>query len=234
MARGVGKKSDAARPPPQAWLANCLHPGARVVTAKDVVLAPVADHAGAEKEKKPRGGGRPRGAAPGGEPVDYAAHEVVPPPEGWRREVIPRKSVQGADAYYYSPCGKRMRSKPDVQRFLDKKRPEGKYTDVTIDQFDFSTQPRAVKAPKEEKPKKEGGGGRGGGGGGARRSRGIQGCARRRDRARGGAGGRTDGGRRGRGRRRAGRQADQDGRADGRTRGGRRDGRRRVSDETII
>ena len=150
MARGVGKKSDAARPPPQAWLANCLHPGARVVTAKDVVLAPVADHAGAEKEKKPRVGGRPRGAAPGGEPIDYAAHEVVPPPEGWRREVIPRKSVQGADAYYYSPCGKRMRSKPDVQRFLDKKRPEGKYTDVTIDQFDFSTQPRAVKAPKEE------------------------------------------------------------------------------------
>ena len=97
MARGVGKKSDAARPPPQAWLANCLHPGARVVTAKDVVLAPVADHAGAEKEKKPRGGGRPRGAAPGGEPVDYAAHEVVPPPEGWRREVIPRKSVQGVN-----------------------------------------------------------------------------------------------------------------------------------------
>ena len=166
MARGVGKKSDAARPPPQAWLANCLHPGARVVTTKDVVLAPtLADHAGAEKEKKPRGGGRPRGAAPGGEPIDYAAHEVVPPPEGWRREVIPRKSVQGADAYYYSPCGKRMRSKPDVQRFLDKKRPEGKYTDVTIDQFDFSTQPRAVKAPKEEKPKKEGGGGREGRGG---------------------------------------------------------------------
>ena len=98
-------RSQRGAPAPQAWLANCLHPGARVVTAKDVVLAPVADHAGAEKEKKPRGGGRPRGAAPGGEPVDYAAHEVVPPPEGWRREVIPRKSVQGADAYYYSPAG---------------------------------------------------------------------------------------------------------------------------------
>ena len=70
--------------------------------------------------------------------VDYA----VTPPEGWTREVIPRKSVQGADAYYYAPCGKKMRSKPDVQRFLDKKRPEGKYTDVTIDQFDFNPKRR--------------------------------------------------------------------------------------------
>ena len=159
MARGVGKKSDAARPPPQAWLANCLHPGAKVVTAKDVVVAPVIapnDSAVAKGEKKPRGGGRPRGVAPSGEPVDYAAHEVVAPPEGWRREVVPRKSVQGADAYYYSPCGKRMRSKPDVQRFLDKKRPEGKYVDVTIDQFDFSTQPKVSKAPKEDKPTKTG------------------------------------------------------------------------------
>ena len=120
---------------------------------KAPVIAP-NDSAVAKGEKKPRGGGRPRGVAPSGEPVDYAAHEVVAPPEGWRREVVPRKSVQGADAYYYSPCGKRMRSKPDVQRFLDKKRPEGKYVDVTIDQFDFSTQPKVSKAPKEDKPTK--------------------------------------------------------------------------------
>ena len=138
MARGVGKKSDAARPPPQAWLANCLHPGARVVTTKDVVLAPtLADHAGAEKEKKPRGGGRPRGAAPGGEPVDYAAHEVVPPPE-MKREVIPRKSVQGADGYYS------LREAHGVEAgraaILDKKRPRAS-TDVTIDQFDFPRSP---------------------------------------------------------------------------------------------
>ena len=57
-----------------------------------------------------------------------------------------------------------MRSKPDVQRLLDKKRPEGKYVDVTIDQFDFSTQPKVSKAHKEDKPTKTGAG-RGGRGG---------------------------------------------------------------------
>lgn len=50
----------------------------------------------------------------------FVGQGVPPPPTGWRREVVPRKTVAGADAYYYSPCGKRMRSKPDVQRFLDK------------------------------------------------------------------------------------------------------------------
>jgi hypothetical protein len=67
--------------------------------------------------------------------------------------VSPRKTVQGADAYYYSPCGKRMRSKPDVQRFLDKKREEGKYTDVSIESFDFSTGAKAIKPPKEDAKK---------------------------------------------------------------------------------
>jgi len=71
---------------------------------------------------------------------NYFVGEGVPaPPPGWRREVIARKTVQGADAYYYSPCGKRMRSKPDVQRFLDQCKEKGKYLDVSIDSFDFST-----------------------------------------------------------------------------------------------
>jgi len=83
----------------------------------------------------------------------YVGEGVPPPPPGWRRAVIPRKTVQGADAYYYSPCGKRMRSKPDVQRFLDKKREEGKYTDVSIESFDFSTGAKAIKPPKEDAKK---------------------------------------------------------------------------------
>ena len=75
--------------------------------------------------------------------MDYAAHTVVTPPKGWMREVIPRKSVQGADTYYYAPgVKKKLRSMPDVKRFLHKNRLEGKYLDVTIEQFDFSTQPR--------------------------------------------------------------------------------------------
>ena len=85
--------------------------------------------------------------------ANYSVEGVPAPPPGWRREVIPRKTVSGADAYYYSPCGKRMRSKPDVQRFLDKKREEGKYTDVSIESFDFSTGAKAIKPPKEDAKK---------------------------------------------------------------------------------
>jgi hypothetical protein len=84
----------------------------------------------------------------------FVGEGVPPPPPGWRREVIPRKTVSGADAYYYSPCGKRMRSKPDVQRFLDKCREEGKYTDVSIESFDFSTQAKAIKPPDAKRAKK--------------------------------------------------------------------------------
>ena len=108
--------------------------------------------------------------------IDCASPEDAPPhvgagvpapPEGWRREVIPRRSTLGADAYYYSPCGKRMRSKPDVQRFLDACRKEGKYEDVCIDAFDFGTtlKParakadgragKKVAAPADEKPAKK-------------------------------------------------------------------------------
>lgn len=93
----------------------------------------------------------------------FVGEGVPPPPPGWRREVIPRKTVSGADAYYYSPCGKRMRSKPDVQRFLDKCREEGKYMDVSIESFDFSTQAKAIKPPDAKRAKKgdDGAGGKG-------------------------------------------------------------------------
>jgi hypothetical protein len=82
--------------------------------------------------------------------ANYSVEGVPAPPPGWRREVIPRKTVSGADAYYYSPCGKRMRSKPDVQRFLDKSKEQGKYLDVNIESFDFATGDRRgvpAKAP---------------------------------------------------------------------------------------
>ena len=82
--------------------------------------------------------------------ANYSVEGVPAPPPGWRREVIPRKTVSGADAYYYSPCGKRMRSKPDVQRFLDKSKEVGKYLDVNIESFDFATGDRRgvpAKAP---------------------------------------------------------------------------------------
>lgn len=93
--------------------------------------------------------------------TNFNIEGVVAPPPGWRREVIPRKTVNGADAYYYSPCGKRMRSKPDVQRFLDKCKERGKYVDVGIESFDFHTGGRGdakkdgKKAEKsDEKPAK--------------------------------------------------------------------------------
>jgi hypothetical protein len=82
--------------------------------------------------------------------ANYSVEGVPAPPPGWRREVIFRKTVSGADAYYYSPCGKRMRSKPDVQRFLDKSKEQGKYLDVNIESFDFATGDRRgvqTKAP---------------------------------------------------------------------------------------
>ncbi|XP_064390162.1 methyl-CpG-binding protein 2-like [Halichondria panicea] len=54
-------------------------------------------------------------------------------PAGWRREVVVRKNGQSAgktDVYYYSPCGKKFRSKPQIARFL------GDCTDLSA--FDFS------------------------------------------------------------------------------------------------
>lgn len=70
MRRGANTKVTAARPPPQAWLANCLHP-TRVVTvsAKAVVigLEPVAGgEDGGKTAGKTAGGAGGSGAAPKG------------------------------------------------------------------------------------------------------------------------------------------------------------------------
>ena len=41
-------------------------------------------------------------------------------PQGWRKEVVPRKNSQsrGADTYYYDPAGKKYRSIPEVKAAL--------------------------------------------------------------------------------------------------------------------
>lgn len=82
--------------------------------------------------------------ASGAEEEESDAPGMTPrtkPPEGWRREVVKRRSVAGADVYYHSPCGERVRSRPDVQRFLDRKKKEGvtRYLAVTVTEFDFSS-----------------------------------------------------------------------------------------------
>ena len=144
MARGA--KTLSARPPPQAWLANCLDPTARVVTVSAKELGAMIE---AREAKTPKSAPS-RATAKSFRRATYSAEGVPAPPPGWRREVIPRKTVSGADAYYYSPCGKRMRSKPDVQRFLDKSKEQGKYLDVNIESFDFATGDRRgvpAKAP---------------------------------------------------------------------------------------
>ena len=55
MARGVSKTL-TIRPPPQAWLANCLHPGARVATVS-------AKEMGAAVEAASKSAGRGGGVA---------------------------------------------------------------------------------------------------------------------------------------------------------------------------
>jgi hypothetical protein len=145
MARGA--KTLSARPPPQAWLANCLDPTARVVTVSAKELGAMIE----AREAKTSKSAPSRATAKSFRRATYSTEGVPAPPPGWRREVIPRKTVSGADAYYYSPCGKRMRSRPDVQRFLDKSKEQGKYLDVGIESFDFATGDRRgapVKAPE--------------------------------------------------------------------------------------
>jgi len=65
----------------------------------------------------------------------------TPPPLGWRREVVLRRSgTGGADVYYHAPCGEKMRSRPDVLRFLHRKKHEGndQHLGTTVQEFDFS------------------------------------------------------------------------------------------------
>ena len=61
----------------------------------------------------------------------------IPPglPEGWRRRCVMRKSGASAgqyDVYYYSPDGRRFRSKPEILKFMEK---VGQSVDISV--FDF-------------------------------------------------------------------------------------------------
>jgi hypothetical protein len=115
MARGVGKKSDAARPPPQAWLANCLHPGAKVVTAKDVVVAPVIapnDSAVAKGEKKPRGGGEDAAAGEDEEPRQTRLVMMTTRPKPPRVNLNPRRRTRGRMPTSRTPSGPRLGTNP--------------------------------------------------------------------------------------------------------------------------
>lgn len=56
-------------------------------------------------------------------------------PTGWKREVVVRKnglSAGKSDVYYYSPCGKKFRSKPQIAKFL------GENHNLDLSCFDFS------------------------------------------------------------------------------------------------
>ena len=51
--------------------------------------------------------------------------DAVPCPdvgEGWLIQTVPRKTGNHIDRYWYSPCGRRFRSRPEVDRFLAKKK----------------------------------------------------------------------------------------------------------------
>nr|6CC8_A Chain A, Methyl-CpG-binding domain protein 3 [Homo sapiens]6CC8_B Chain B, Methyl-CpG-binding domain protein 3 [Homo sapiens]6CCG_A Chain A, Methyl-CpG-binding domain protein 3 [Homo sapiens]6CCG_B Chain B, Methyl-CpG-binding domain protein 3 [Homo sapiens]6CEU_A Chain A, Methyl-CpG-binding domain protein 3 [Homo sapiens]6CEU_B Chain B, Methyl-CpG-binding domain protein 3 [Homo sapiens]6CEV_A Chain A, Methyl-CpG-binding domain protein 3 [Homo sapiens]6CEV_B Chain B, Methyl-CpG-binding dom len=55
-------------------------------------------------------------------------------PQGWEREEVPRRSGLSAghrDVFYYSPSGKKFRSKPQLARYL------GGSMDLST--FDFRT-----------------------------------------------------------------------------------------------
>ena len=45
------------------------------------------------------------------------------PAPGWYRELVPRRSGDKVDAYYYPPDGTQLRSRPDVRRYFEAIRP---------------------------------------------------------------------------------------------------------------
>jgi hypothetical protein len=55
-------------------------------------------------------------------------------PPGWKRKVVKRLKGSRYDVYIFSPAGKRFRSRPQLQEYLDKNTQLG----LTIDQFSFS------------------------------------------------------------------------------------------------
>ncbi|KAG0564570.1 hypothetical protein KC19_8G121700 [Ceratodon purpureus] len=65
---------------------------------------------------------------------------IIPnPPLGFARKVVVRgeRSEKFADVYYRTPCGRQLRSIPDVQRFLEKV-PRHKRQGVSLSQFSFT------------------------------------------------------------------------------------------------
>lgn len=83
---------------------------------------------------------RPPSGTPEPEPMDAESPKsalTMPKslPPGWKREVVVRKnglSAGKSDVYYYSPCGKKFRSKPQIAKFL------GDNHNLDLSCFDFS------------------------------------------------------------------------------------------------
>jgi hypothetical protein len=73
-------------------------------------------------------------AAHASDDADAAAAAPAPPP-GWTRSEVPRKSVEGSDVYYRSPCGASLRSMPEVAKWLARNREA--YPSLSIDAFSF-------------------------------------------------------------------------------------------------
>lgn len=51
--------------------------------------------------------------------------DAIPCPDlgkGWLIQTVPRKTGKNIDRYWYSPCGRRFRSRPEVDRFLAKEK----------------------------------------------------------------------------------------------------------------
>ncbi|CAL1299968.1 unnamed protein product [Larinioides sclopetarius] len=70
-------------------------------------------------------------------------------PDGWRREVVVRKSGERAgqiDIYFYSPDGVKLRSRPDVTSYLKKHK-----SDLKIEEFDFSRSAKTSEAVVKKK-----------------------------------------------------------------------------------
>ena len=101
MARGVSKTL-TIRPPPQAWLANCLHPGARVVTVSAKEMGAAVE---AASKSAGRGGGVKRGRGEGS-----GAKYTVTEQDGhiWVQ-------CDECSKWRYAPQDKVDKSKPDAK-----------------------------------------------------------------------------------------------------------------------
>jgi hypothetical protein len=89
-------------------------------------------------ERPPSGTPEPEAMDSPGSPKSSSVSTTTMPkslPPGWKREVVVRKnglSAGKSDVYYYSPCGKKFRSKPQIAKFL------GENHNLDLSCFDFS------------------------------------------------------------------------------------------------